>query len=118
MERQEIQEFVNALKDFIFLQRELESAKIELVLRQDFNLIDAFAILDFDNTGFCSSPQVITALEEVLGLGRVDREDVFLFFKKYDANCDGRISYFDFSQAILPLSEEYASLLRNRPQYF
>jgi hypothetical protein len=34
------------LKDSIFLERELESAKIELALKADFNLLDSFRLLD------------------------------------------------------------------------
>jgi hypothetical protein len=30
----------------IFLERELESAKIELTLKNDFNLLDAFKMFD------------------------------------------------------------------------
>ena len=36
-------------KDIIFLERELESAKIELTLKPDFNLLDAFKTIDFNN---------------------------------------------------------------------
>jgi hypothetical protein len=39
------------LKDNIFLERELESAKIEAALKPDFNLLDAFKIFDTRGTG-------------------------------------------------------------------
>lgn len=39
------------LKDFIFLERELESAKVELSLKPDFNLLDAFKMTDLNNSG-------------------------------------------------------------------
>ena len=34
------------LKDCVFLEREVETAKIELALRTDFNLLDAFRMFD------------------------------------------------------------------------
>jgi len=34
------------IKDCVFLEREVETAKIELALRTDFNLMDAFRMFD------------------------------------------------------------------------
>jgi hypothetical protein len=39
-------EMAKVFKDSIFLERELESAKIELALKADFNLLDSFRIID------------------------------------------------------------------------
>lgn len=41
-------------KDYIFLERELESAKVELSLKPDFNLLDAFKMIDLSNSGALS----------------------------------------------------------------
>jgi len=35
----------------VFLEREIEAAKIETALKPDFNLLDAFKIFDFMGTG-------------------------------------------------------------------
>lgn len=40
------------LKDIIFLERELESAKVELALKPDFNLLDAFKMIDVNDFGW------------------------------------------------------------------
>ena len=45
-DRVEQSEFAKVLKDNIFLERELESAKIEAALKPDFNLLDAFKMFD------------------------------------------------------------------------
>jgi hypothetical protein len=42
------------LKEIIFMERELESAKIELSLKPDFNLLDAFKIIDVESKGYAS----------------------------------------------------------------
>lgn len=39
-------EVAKIFKDTIFLERELESAKIEVALKPDFNLLDLFRLLD------------------------------------------------------------------------
>ena len=49
------------LKDNIFLERELESARIEAALKNDFNLLDAFKIFDSRGTGNISVQDVINS---------------------------------------------------------
>lgn len=39
------------LKEMVFLEREVESAKIELALKSDFNLMDAFRMFDVKGLG-------------------------------------------------------------------
>jgi hypothetical protein len=53
-ERLSLMEVTTALKDFIFLHRELESELIALVLKQDFNLLDAFSLMDQERLGAIS----------------------------------------------------------------
>ena len=50
-DRLEQEELHKMFKDFIFLERELESAKVELSLKPDFNLLDAFKMIDLNNSG-------------------------------------------------------------------
>ena len=47
----ELDEFVNAVKEIIFTEREVESAKIELALKSDFNITDAFNQVDMSRSG-------------------------------------------------------------------
>ena len=53
-DRIELEEFVRALKDIVFAEREVESAKIELALKSDFNIVDAFKMLDLRGIGAVS----------------------------------------------------------------
>ncbi len=39
-------ELANYLKQMIFIERDIESAKIDLSLKADFNLVDSFRIFD------------------------------------------------------------------------
>lgn len=48
-DRIEKMEVNKVFKDIIYLQRDLETAKIELALLQDFNLFDAFSMIDDTN---------------------------------------------------------------------
>lgn len=51
------------LKDTIFLERELESVKIEVTLKPDFNLLDAFRMLDAQGKGFVSIAELGDSLK-------------------------------------------------------
>lgn len=75
-------------------------------------------MLDLDRAGSINAPQLTAALEEVLQLDLIRREEMALLIKKYDSNFDGRLSYQDFSYALSPISEEYQSILRNRDSYY
>ena len=39
------------IKDIVFAEREVESAKIELALKSDFNIVDAFKMMDLAGAG-------------------------------------------------------------------
>ena len=47
----ELQEFTKALREIVFIEREVESAKIELALKSDFNLYDLFKMFDLKGIG-------------------------------------------------------------------
>ncbi len=41
-----------------------------------------------------------------------------MFFRRYDSDNDGRLSFSDFCAAFTPISKEYATLLTSRPDFF
>jgi Ca2+-binding EF-hand superfamily protein len=102
-------ELVRAFKEQIALENELEDAKNRLALQPDFNLPDAFDLLDRYNIGSLSANDLSDslALNGVYALS----EDVFLFVKRYDRNADGRIAQSEFSDAFMPKNASYATSL-------
>ena len=44
--RSEVGTIVNSLIDYINLERDLEKLKVSVALKEDFNLIDAFGLID------------------------------------------------------------------------
>jgi Ca2+-binding EF-hand superfamily protein len=117
-DRIEQSEFAKVLKDNIFLERELESAKIEAALKPDFNLLDAFKIFDTRGTGNVSVQDIIMALRDNIGFDSFTHDDVYLLFRRNDQNNDGKLNFTEFSNLMLPISKEYAALLTDRPDFY
>ena len=45
-------------------------------------------------------------------------DDIYMFFRKYDKKKIGAIDFNQFGNAILPFSQEYATLVTDRPEYY
>lgn len=103
---------VNGLRDIISLERELESTKVSLTNKVDFNLHDAFRIFDVNFSGS------ITAHDVREGLAAIgvfpSHDEVDLFVKRYDANRDFRLTFSEFSEAFLSSDSYYSHQLNRR----
>ena len=47
------------------MEKELEDAKVRLALQSDFNLMDAFQMLDRNAKGWVTAPELIDAISEL-----------------------------------------------------
>ena len=117
-DRIELEEFTKALKEIVFSEREVESAKIELALKSDFNLFDAFRMFDFKGAGEVSAQDLSDGLARHLLFNDYTSDDIYLVFRRLDRESKGRLSFNDFSNAVLPFSREYAALVTDRPDYY
>lgn len=102
-------DFVRGLKEQIALENELEDAKNRLALQSDFNLPDAFDLLDRYNQRQLSDRELGDSLASN-GI-YANSEDVFLFVKRYDANADGRMASYEFDKAFTPKNASYSTTL-------
>lgn len=96
------------LADIISLEQEVESLKIALSLRSDFNLIDAFSLLDPS----CRSEVTACELQEQLrSLGvELSEHELRLLFARYAESPD-LLTYSEFSDIFLPCDEFYCRQL-------
>lgn len=117
-DRQEQNEFATVLKEIVFLERDVESAKIDLALKSDFNLLDAFRMFDMKAFSYVSSDDIMYGLANGLGFSEFNPDDIYLFFRRVDSTSRGRINFHEFSEALLPFSQEYAGLVTDRPDYY
>jgi len=71
-----------------------------LALKTEFNLLDAFRLIDKKSRGYVSKTEMEFALNDIGIFPR--KEELNLFFKRYDRDLDGLLRYSDFCKAILP----------------
>ena len=91
----------------------------------DFNLYDAFRLVDLGGRGYVTERELYDAFQmgarhmvdnELTGmdLPQVSPSDITLFFIRYDKDRDGLLRFSEFTQAFLPLDESHAALLEAR----
>ncbi|KRX10649.1 hypothetical protein PPERSA_05469 [Pseudocohnilembus persalinus] len=99
-------------RDSVNYEKELEFLKQDLILKKDFNFRDAFKFFDFQENGGISQNQFE---EKISNLGIiVGKEEVFLFFRKFDLNSDGKITFQDFLEALLPVQKDFYALAKDK----
>jgi Ca2+-binding EF-hand superfamily protein len=100
MKFDEEEELVAALKEQLKSEKELEEMKITLASCPDFNLMDAYQVIDKYGKGWVTGPDMTEALGEYGSFPHKD--DVYLFVRHYDADSDGRLLFSDFCEAFTP----------------
>lgn len=115
MRREEEVELVAAFSEYIRLELELDEAKCRLAQQADFNLTDAFHMLDKFNKGSVTAAEILEALGDLGSFPHKD--DVYLLVRRYDRDGDGRILYSDFCDAFTPTCESVARDLLRRPAF-
>lgn len=91
---------------------DLERQKQILVEQGDFNLMDAFNMMDAKSLGWVSAPQILTFLVECDQFNHKD--DVYNFTRRFDRDNDSRLLYSDFCEAFTPKDTYYSHALSNR----
>ena len=103
---------ISLLREQLDLEKRLERAKIDLSLRTDFNLIDAFRVFDTEGKGWISSEEIINGLQAFEQF--VTPEEVYLYLQRYDKDEDGKLRYSEFCDSFLPIDTFHASLLAKK----
>lgn len=97
-------------------QRELlETQKIQLTRRQDFNLIDAFSLFDVDGNGKITVDEIYDGITQILDQRSTTRQDVVNFMRVFNKNQDGQLKHSEFCDAFLPIDAMLASKLAHTP---
>lgn len=108
----EEEELISAFREYTRLELELDGAKARLACQTDFNLMDAYQMIDKYSKGWVTAPEIIESLGELGAYPHKD--DVYLFVRRYDKDGDGRILYSDFCDAFTPSDEVTATDMARR----
>jgi len=90
----------------------VEKAKVDLSLKTDFNLIDAFRMFDPTGTGQASHQVIRQVLAEINLCCK--EEELLLFMQRFDKDRDNHLRYSEFCDAFLPIDSFHASLLAKK----
>ena len=103
-------ELARTLKQFILLDKEIELMKKELCIREDFELLSTFQMMD------CKGKGLLSAYELELALNKLQifptKYELFLFVKRYDRDFDGKFSFSDYIESFVP--EELRNIVQKR----
>lgn len=103
-------DLLSILTEQMNLYKSIEALKVDLALKPDFNLYDAFKIFDVKDKGWIVSGEIEDGLID-LGIKPV-RDEVYLLVRHYSPDFKFRFSHF--CEIILPQNPDYARLLKQR----
>lgn len=104
------------LYEIILNEKDIEEAKMKLAECADFNLMDAFSMIDDKSLGWTSAPQIYKCL--ITNGIFVHKDDVYQFTRRFDRDYDSKLLYSDFCEAMTPKDTYYAHNLQQRkPKY-
>ena len=80
--------------------------------------MDAFRLFDNAGRGFITQHDFTEGLRNNLQFNDFCNEDAYLFFRRNDLSGRGSLNFHGFSGGILPFTDEYASLVTDRPDVY
>jgi hypothetical protein len=109
-------DMVQLLYEIILNEKEVEKAKMTLAECSDFNLMDAFSMVDNKSLGWASAVQVYGCC--ITNGIFVHKDDVYNFTRRFDRDNDSKLLYSDFCEAFTPKESYYAHNVQARkPKY-
>lgn len=91
----------DAFREILAIEGSLEEIKKELAMKPDFTLAGAFCKFS-DNTHGRVNPNEVLFGFEKLGV-TCDISDARMFVDRYDADKDGKLGFWEFSNSLLPI---------------
>lgn len=94
--------FLKAFRTHFSVEEAAELLRKRLGRRPNFSVHDAFCVIDQTNNGYLTTDNI----QKIFAEHRIytSCRDLHLLFERYDKNKDGRISYSEFMDEMLPKS--------------
>ena len=106
--------FLDFIIDKISKKNLIESLKETLCLQQDISLPNLFYIFDTSKNEKIKKENFIEICNKLKLFPTEDQ--IYLLYKKYDLDNDDILNYEEFCHMILPLKDEYLSIIKNRQE--
>ncbi len=100
------------LKELMNTENQLENIKIDLALKCDFNVEDAFRIFENCGRGYLTYEDLKCGLN-LLDVYASDA-DIRLLMKRYDLQKNCSLNFSDFFDMIVPFEKDYRNMVENR----
>ena len=104
--------FIDFIREIMNIENQIENYKIELSLRSDFNIEDAFKIFELNGRGIINEADLKYGLN-LLDIYASDK-DIKLIMRRADIRKNNLISYADFFDLIVPFEKNYRNMIENR----
>ena len=106
------QKFIDYIKQLMQAESKIEQMKIDISIRNDFNVEDAFRIFELNDRGF------ITEDDLKYGLNTLDiyptAPETHLLLKRFDLQKEGVLNYADFFDMVTPFDKSYRGIVEHR----
>lgn len=115
MEWYEEDALARGLYEIMMAETDLEIMKRQLGMESDFNVSDCFKMFDLQMTGEITRRQ----FEEVFNLLKLypTSLEIELTMYRYDKQFNGKLTFDDFSDVILPFDKNYRDIVLSRPSF-
>jgi Ca2+-binding EF-hand superfamily protein len=104
--------FLSYINNIITYETQIENAKIELSMHNEFNVEDAFRMFELNSRGY------ITDIDLKYGLSLLDiyttPNDVKLLMRRLDLKHKGHLTYSDFFDLVTPYEKDYRTMIEHR----
>jgi len=98
------------------LEAELETSKINLARKGDFNIHDSFVIFDINRDGLVDAVELREGLAAIGCHVTLDECDVII--ARYDTSGDHRLNQHEFSEALLAHDGHFNAMVARRPSNY
>jgi Ca2+-binding EF-hand superfamily protein len=100
------------LKNLLDAEKEIEQIKINLALKQDFNVEDVYRIFRCNNKDNCIKNEDLRNGLKLLDIFTSDT-DIKNLMKRFDSNKKGYLNFSEFFDMIVPFEKEYRIMIEN-----
>jgi len=105
-------EFAPIIKEQLEIESKLEKDKAALLNQTDFNLMDAFRMIDNQDKCFVTLYEFKDALKRLGVTG--NSTSIEMLYKRYNKDCDGKFQFSDFCEMILPKEASSLNIIYKR----